>query len=199
MQLNGLDWVLLGIGLFCVGRGILRGAISQVFGIAGVLAGFVLASHYYESLSVQLSEAFPRLIGPQAVSFVLLFFLAWFCLGIVGFGISKLLQKSGLGFFDRFWGAAVGLAKALALAVILISALTFFLSPQNRMLHNSGLTPYVQEAAHVVIQATPDKVQMLFEKKQKELKRYWLDRDRGRDRVKEKTKLPFEKEARVLR
>jgi membrane protein required for colicin V production len=102
MQLNGLDWVLLGIGLFCVGRGILRGAISQVFGIAGVLAGFVLASHYYESLSVQLSEAFPRLIGPQAVSFVLLFFLAWFCLAIVGFGISKLLQKSDSAFLTGF-------------------------------------------------------------------------------------------------
>lgn len=193
MQLNGLDWVLLGIGLFCLGRGLLRGAISQVFGIAGVLAGFILASHYYEAVGNRLSQSFPSLVGAQAIGFTLLFFLAWFCLGVVGFGMSRVLERTGLGFFDRVWGGAVGLLKSLTLGVIIISALTFFLSPQSTILQKSVLTPYVQEAARVVIQATPEKVQTLFQKKQEELKRYWLDRDRGG----EKPKPQAEKEARV--
>jgi membrane protein required for colicin V production len=177
--MNGLDWVLAGIAVFSLARGMWRGAVSQVFGILGVIGGFVLASNYYQVLAVRVTQAFPSLTAPQAVSFAVLFLLTWFCIGLLGYLIGKLLHGTGLGFLDRVAGGAVGVAKAAVIAVVLISALTFFLPPQSPLLSESCLVPHVQEIGRFLVRVTPESVQTLFEEKQKELKRYWLERDRG--------------------
>lgn len=173
--MNALDWVLLCVGIICIGRGIWRGAVSQVFGIAGVLGGFLLAAHFYEGLALRLSQAFPKLAAAAVISFITLFFLTWFCIGVVGFWLARLLQRSGLGFLDRFLGAGVGCGKAAVLTIVLVSILTFFLSPQNPLLLKSYLVPHVQQIARVVIKATPDSVQQLFDRKRLEFQRHWAD------------------------
>lgn len=83
--MNGLDWFLLAVGIFCLVRGLLRGAISQLFGIAGVIGGFLLAAHSYESLARQLSALFPGLPGAAAIGFLVIFLLTWFCVGVTGY------------------------------------------------------------------------------------------------------------------
>jgi len=191
--MNELDWILASLGLLCIGRGAWRGAVSQVFGIAGALGGFFLASHFYGKLTVQLSNAFPGLSGVPFISFIILFVLTWFCLGMIGFFLARLLHRGGLGFMDRLLGAIVGLGKALVLAIIIISILTFFVQPTKSFLLQSRLAPYVQEAARFVILATPESVQRQFDLKRNELKHYWLDR-RQRD---EPLKPPVEKEVRL--
>ncbi len=181
-DMNGLDWVMVGVGLFCGARGIMRGAVSQIFGIAGLLSGFILASHYYEPLAGRLAQVFPQLSGTQVISFVLVFFLTWFCVAVVGFWIAKLLRKAGLGFLDRLWGGMIGLGKALIFSVVAISVLTLFVSPQNPLLTRSALAPYIQEAARVLVQVTPVNVQKAFEEKRKALERYWLDSQKNPDK-----------------
>ena len=174
--MNGLDWFLIGIAIVCLGRGIFRGAISQVFGIAGVIGGFLLAAHSYESVARQLAAVFPGLPGAAAISFIVIFLLTWFCVGLSGYWIGKLLRRTGLGFLDRLLGGAIGLAKALVLAVIVIALLTLLLSPKSTFLAQSYLTPYVQQAAQLLLKATPQNLQKLFEEKQKAFKRNWLER-----------------------
>lgn len=173
--MSGLDWVLVGVGAFCVLRGILRGAVSQVFGIAGVLGGFVLASHHYEALAVQVSRTFPNLSGAPAISFILLFCLTWFCVALVGYAIARLLRKTGLGFLDRLWGGVIGFGKALLIAIVTISMLTVFIPANNPLLTGSVLVPYIQDAARLLVQVTPPSVQKIFEEKRKALERYWLE------------------------
>jgi membrane protein required for colicin V production len=174
--MNGLDWLLIGIAIVCLGRGIFRGAISQVFGIAGVIGGFLLAAHSYEAIARQLAAVFPGLPGAAAISFIVIFLLTWFCVGLSGYWIGRLLRRTGLGFLDRFLGGAVGLAKALVLGVIVIALLTLLLSPKSTFLAQSILTPYVQQAAQLLLKATPQNLQKLFEERQKAFKRNWLER-----------------------
>ena len=178
--MNGLDWTLTGIGIICIGRGLWRGAISQVFGIMGVLGGFLLASHFYELTARQLSQAFPSLTVAPAISFALLFLLAWFCVGAVGHWIAKLIHRTGLGFLDRMLGGAIGLGKALLLAVVLISVLTLFLPPQNSLLCRSSLRPLVQDSARYVALACPVNVQTLLEEKRRQLEIYWNEQKPGK-------------------
>ncbi|HOI96662.1 MAG TPA: CvpA family protein [Syntrophobacter fumaroxidans] len=173
--MNGLDWVVVGVGAFCVLRGIMRGAVSQIFGIAGVLGGFVLASHHYETLAAQLARTFPKLSGTPAISFILLFCLTWFCIALAGYAVARLLRKTGLGFLDRLWGGVIGFGKALLIAVVAISMLTVFVSAKNPLLTGSVLVPYIQDAARIVVQLTPESVQKAFEEKRKALERYWLE------------------------
>lgn len=173
--MNVLDWILMGIALVCLCRGVLRGAVSQLFGIAGVVGGFWLAAHYYAQLALQLAHAFPQLSATQAqvIGFIVLFLLTWFCLGAMGFWLARLLRSSGLGFVDRFWGALVGLGKAVILSAILISSLTFFVSPRTPLLGRSRLAPHIHAIARLMVQATPQTVQKMFERKQRELEHYW--------------------------
>lgn len=182
--MNLLDWILVGLAGLAVGRGLMRGAISQLFGIAGVLGGFLLASHFYLPLSAEVRRSLPGWDVPDAVSFMLLFLLTWFCIGVVGFWIANVLRRTGLGFIDRLWGGMIGLAKAFIVAVALVSIVTVFLSPETPFIKESRLVPYVQEAAAVVIQATPDKVRNIFDEKHRQLKRYWMDeKEKGAPRV----------------
>lgn len=182
--MNGLDWILVGIGFICVSRGIWRGAVSQVFGILGVLGGFILACHFYGDVARQLSHAFPKLseITASAISFSLLFLLTWFIIGVIGFWIAKFLRWTGLGFLDRVLGGVVGLGKALLLAAVLISVLTLFLSPRDRLLAQSALRPFVQEVARYVTAATPPGVQALLEEKRRQLEQYWSEQTPDRKR-----------------
>ncbi len=178
--MNSLDWILLGVTVICVVRGIWRGAVAQIFGIASLCGGFLTAAHYYEGVAARLAHAFPNLTAVHVISFITLFLLAWFCVGLFGFGISKLLYRTGLGFFDRFFGVGVGLGKALAFSIIVISTLTFFISAKSPLLHKSYLAPHIQGMARIVIQATPASVQQLFERKRLEIERYWTAYEKTR-------------------
>jgi membrane protein required for colicin V production len=174
--MNGLDWFLIVIGIVCLGRGIFRGAVSQLFGMAGLVSGLLLAAHSYESIGRQLSGVFPGLPGAAGISFFMLFLLTWFCVGVAGYWVGTLLRHTGLGFLDRLLGGGVGLAKAFILSVMVIALLTLLLSPTSSLLAQSYLTPYVQQAAQLMLKATPKNLQDLFDEKQKMFKRKWLER-----------------------
>ncbi len=174
--MNGLDWLLIAIGFFCLIRGIFRGAVSQIFGVAGVVGGSLLAAHSYESVARQLASYFPGLPGAAGISFFVIFLLTWFCIGVTGYWIGELLHHTGLGFVDRLLGGAVGAAKALILAMMIVALLTLLLSPKSSFLTNSYLTPYVQRSTQMMLKATPRNLQQLFEEKFKAFKHHWRER-----------------------
>jgi membrane protein required for colicin V production len=185
--MNGLDWFLIVIGVICFGRGILRGAVSQLFGFVGVIGGLLLAAHSYESVARQLSTVFPGLPGTAAISFAVIFLLTWFCVGVSGYWTGRALRRTGLGFLDRLLGGAIGMAKAIVLGMISIALLAFLLAPQSPLLAQSTLTPYVQQATELLIKATPENLQKLFEEKQRTLKDRWLERGQKRTKIESAT------------
>lgn len=194
VDMNGLDWIVVVSCVFCLVRGIMRGAVSQVFGIAGLLAGFVLASHFYGGLAARLMESFPEFPAAQPAAFGILFCLTWLCIAILGFWMSRLVRLTGLAFWDRLWGGVLGAGKSALFAMILVSFLAFLLSPQNPVLKGSLVAPYVLEAAQWLIKTAPVSLQKMLEKKQEEMRRYRLDGNR-----KEKTPDgPRKKEARPV-
>ncbi|MHC1742718.1 MAG: CvpA family protein [Syntrophobacteraceae bacterium] len=176
--MGSLDWVLLCIGLFCALRGIWRGAIAQVFSIVGLVCGFLLASHFYLAVAEKLSRAFPDLGAAQGISFAVLFLLTWFCLAVCGAWLARLFRKTGLGFVDRIWGLILGCLKALLAAIVIVSGATLVLPPESPLLRQSKLTPYVYEAARIVVEITPKQVRDLFNAKREQLMEYWKERNR---------------------
>jgi membrane protein required for colicin V production len=178
--MNALDWVLGCTGILCVCRGLWRGAVSQIFGIAGVLGGFLTAAYFYQDMALRISQSFASLKATPLISFIALFFLSWFCIVILGTIFSKVLQRSGLGLMDRTVGAFLGIGKALLVAVVLISFMTFFLPPQNDLLSRSYSVPYVQRLSTVLITITPQSLQQLFDRKRIELDNYLAGYEKAR-------------------
>jgi membrane protein required for colicin V production len=170
--MNALDWVLIGIVILTTLRGLWRGAISQVFSIAGMIGGFWIASEYYQSLGGQLATAFPKLSASQAgiAAFVAIYLLAWFLFAVVGFWISRLFRRTGLGFLDRTGGGLIGVLKGILLSIILLSVLTVFLSPRHRIIAGSQLAPYVNASRDFIAKFVPKKIQSLLKSSEEELK-----------------------------
>jgi membrane protein required for colicin V production len=170
--MNVLDWVLIGIGAFCIVRGLMRGAVSQLFGIAGILAGFYVASNHYEGVAAQILKSFPGLTAAGTIAFILLFVLTWICVSIAGFWVGKMMRRVGLGFLDRLWGGMIGLGKGLIFSIIAISFLMLFTSASSPLLRGSLLTPYVQEASRFLVKLAPESVQKKYQEKHQELERF---------------------------
>ncbi len=171
--MNVLDWILIGIGAFWVLRGLVRGAISQIFGIAGIFAGFFVASHNFEQVSALINKNFPSFTGSGPVAFILLFILTWFCISVVGFWIVRIIRSAGLGFLDRLWGGMIGCGKALLFAIATISVLTLFSVGGNpTLLTQSALVPYIKEASSFMFKIAPAKVRDEFSIRQQSLEKF---------------------------
>ncbi len=179
--MNLLDWILAGAAAFSVLRGIVRGAVSQIFGILGILGGFFVAAHKYEQVGVEIRNNFPSLAGAgTTIAFILLFLLTWLCIAVAGSWIAKLMRRAGLGFVDRIWGGMIGFGKALLFAVVAVSILTLFGTKESPLLAGSLLTPYINEVTVFLLKIAPDKVQDEFSRKRESLKN-----------ILEKTSLPL--------
>ncbi len=179
--MNTLDWVLICIGAFCVLRGLMRGAISQIFGVAGILAGFLVASHQYKQVSVSLTGLFPSIGAGAAgpLSFGLLFLITWFVVGVLGSWIARVVRGVGLGFLDRLWGAMIGLAKALLFAIVTFSILTLFIDGKPALIAQSKLAPGIGEASEFLFKITPRGMQEELSKKRQDVKKLVTGRPNG--------------------
>ena len=179
--MNVLDWILVCVAGFWALRGFMRGAVSQVFGIAGILAGFFVASYQYIPVSSMLMKQFPSLASvSRPLSFVLLFVLSWFCVAVAGFWVARVLHTVGLGFVDRLWGAMIGFGKALLFAIVAISILTLFsFGGASTLIAGSKLAPSVMGASKLLFELAPANVQGELAGRQQELKKMVSERTSG--------------------
>ena len=168
---NVLDWFLIGIAAFFVLRGLMRGAVSQIFGIAGILGGAWVAFRFYEAVAAQILRHFPALSAAVAgsIAFILLFILTWFCIAFIGFWVSRMLRKVGLGFLDRLWGAIIGLGKGIIFSIVAVSFVLLFTPKESPFLRESVLLPYIQQASAFLVKMAPVSVQKKYEEKRREL------------------------------
>ena len=160
-------------------RGLVRGAISQIMGVAGILTGFLVASHHYQPVGSFITGQFPSISGTAAgpLSFILLFLLTWFCIAVVGFWVVRVLHSAGLGFLDRLWGAMIGFGKAFLFAIVTISFLTLFSFGGNSpLVAQSMLAPRVRQASQFLFKLAPVKVQEELSRKQKEVEKLLAER-----------------------
>ncbi len=176
--MNILDWILICAAAFCVLRGLLRGAVSQIFGIAGILAGFLVASYQYYGLSFYLANRFPSISTvSRPLGFVLLFLLTWFCIAVVGFWVVRILRGVGLGFIDRLWGAMIGLGKAMLFAVVAISILTLFsFGGGSSLVAESKLAPPIMHASQMLFELAPANVQGELAGRQRDIRKMVSER-----------------------
>lgn len=182
MALSTFDWIIVVFGVLCIVRGIMRGAVSQVFGIAGLLAGFVLASSLFGDVAARLGEAFPQIPAAGPISFAVLFFLTWLCVAVVGFWVSRLVHLTGLAFWDRCCGGVLGACKAALFTVVAVSLIAATLSVQHPILKGSVVAPYALDAARWLVRLMPGNPHSLLDRQSEEMKRPRRDGSpRGKD------------------
>lgn len=122
--MNWLDLTLLAILALFGLRGYFKGLFREVFSLAGIGIGFVVAVRYYETVAAfgQPFWHFSPLILKGA-AYVAIFFVVYFLISSIGWWIHRSARLLFLQTVNRVGGVAIGIGKGLA-----VTALAVFLA-----------------------------------------------------------------------
>jgi len=145
--MTGLDLAVLAILGLSMLLAFLRGVVREVIALASWVAGGVLALAMEGRLAAVLPglEASPA--ARHVIAFALIFVGVLVAGALVAFLLSKLLRATGLGFVDRFLGAAFGLARGVLVTLILVLVAGLTTLPRHDWWQNASLGPPLVTAA----------------------------------------------------
>jgi membrane protein required for colicin V production len=145
--MTALDWVIVGILVISLLTAAMNGFFVEVFSIAGLIAGLVIAGMYYMQLEPWMYRLVHSVPGAEAASFLLIAVGVLIVAGIVGRVLRSIVRKVGLGWADRLLGLVFGAVKGCVLVTIVAMAVAAFF-PEQPWVRQSQLLPYFVGAAH---------------------------------------------------
>lgn len=144
-----IDWLIVFVVLVSVLSATKKGFFLEVFSLAGLILGLVLASWNYQRLLPWMSHFIHSRPAAEAVSFLLIALGVMLLAGILGRVIRWSVHSIGLGWVDRFFGALFGVIKGFVLVTIAVLVIAAFF-PQASWFRHSRLAPCFLTAAHHV-------------------------------------------------
>jgi membrane protein required for colicin V production len=159
--MKAADWMILVVILASIIQAIRGGFFREAFGVVGLVLGYLLAAWKYGSLAGWL-ESFLRSQAFSEVAGFLIIFLAVTILASVAGRVARwAVKESGLSFFDRILGGALGLVRGCLVVAVVLMAMTAF-SPASQWLQDSRLTPYFLVAGRAAIWVAPSEMRARF-------------------------------------
>jgi membrane protein required for colicin V production len=150
------DWVIVAILLLSTAAALAQGFFQEVFSLAGVVIGFLLASWEYHLVADRLSFINPPWVA-DITGFFIIFLVVAIIAGVAGKLASWGMKQAGLRWIDRALGAVFGVIRG-ALVVTVIVMVTAAFAPQSRWLANSELAPYFLVAGRAASWLAPSEV-----------------------------------------
>jgi membrane protein required for colicin V production len=137
--------ILIILGVFGV-KGLFKGLISEVFGILGLILGYLLAFQYYTT-GAKVLEYFgiSKNISEKA-GFVAAFLAIYIIILIIGFLLKKFFKKIQLGWLDKTGGFFFGVVKAAVIVSVILSFIISTMPPKTKFrkdITHSVVTKYI--------------------------------------------------------
>lgn len=158
-----VDWLIVVVLLVSVLSAAKNGIFLEVFSLAGILIGLVVASWNYQRLLPWLTHWIHSLAAAEAVSFLLIALGIMLLAAILGRVIRWSVHSIGLGWLDRLLGAFFGFIKGFVLVTVGVLVVAAFF-PQASWFRNSRLAPCFLSAAHQVSAAAPQGLEQRIRK-----------------------------------
>lgn len=150
------DFFILGVVGISALLSLFRGLVREVLSLAGwgvaCWAAFTFSGALAPVLTAQLS------LPPSArvaVAFAALLVGVLFAFGILNFLIGKLISSTGLGGTDRMLGVLFGIARGLAIIVLLVVCAGLTPLPEDPWWQRSAFLPRLLPAARWAIEWLP--------------------------------------------
>ncbi len=136
-----LDGIILLLVVFSTLLALSQGFFYEVFNLAGVLVGYVVAAWEYPSLAKWLL----KYVSSPWVADLAAFLTIFICIAALAGACGRIARWAvagvGLRWFDRILGGAFGLVRGIAVSAILVMAMAAF-APGSPKLRDSALAPY---------------------------------------------------------
>ncbi|HUN88110.1 MAG TPA: CvpA family protein [Terriglobales bacterium] len=154
--MSAADWVIV-LGLvLSVALAVSQGFFLEVFSLAGVVVGFLLASWDYHLVSAHLSFISPPWAADIA-GFLVIFLVTAILAGVIGRIASWGMKQVGLRWIDRALGGVFGLLRGALVVTFTLMAVAAF-APQTQWLQKSNLAPYFLVVGRAASWLTPPQV-----------------------------------------
>jgi membrane protein required for colicin V production len=175
--MNSLDIffiVLIGASIL---YSLIRGLVREIFSFLAVILGFIGASYGYTYAAKWLGKWVESEFFALTLGFLILLIVISLIISLLGRFLSGLVKKVHLSWADRIGGAAFGFLKAILLVAIVSLVLTAFLPPKSKILSDSKVAPAALTIARGLCMVVPEKLQDLYEEKERVLRRYWASQE----------------------
>jgi membrane protein required for colicin V production len=155
------DWVILLVIVISVIQAAGEGFFHQAFGIAGLVAGYLVAAWQYRRLAERFAPHVKAEWLADIAGFLIIFVGIILVAGIAGRITRWLAKEAGLSFFDRFLGGILGFLRGcLLIAIVLVSMAAF--TPTSKWLEGSSLAPYFLVVGRAAIWMAPAELRGRF-------------------------------------
>ena len=159
--MNVLDLGMMGVVVASTLIAAAHGFFFELFALAGVIAGYVLAAWQYTRLAPRFMGLVKAAWVADLAAFLIIFFVVLLVATVIGRIARWGVAAVGLRFVDRVLGAAFGLARGLLLVAVVVLGMATF-APNAGLLVNSAGAPYVLLIGRAVIWVAPARVREQF-------------------------------------
>ncbi len=159
--MSALDWVIILVVLLSAALAAAQGFLFEVFSLAGVVIGYLLAVWEYQRVAAWFAPYVKQPWVAEIAGFLVIFVAVILLAGIAGRLARWSAREAGLRWFDRVLGGAFGLVRGVLVAAVLTMALASF-APGSQWLARSSIGPYVLVVGRAAIWVAPSEVRQRF-------------------------------------
>ncbi len=146
--MNPVDIVVFVFVFVMAIRGLIKGFVRELFGLAALVIGIVVAHQFHASFGRMIADYIKiNLLTANIAAFFIIFFSVYIVLFLIGLTISTMIRKIDLGFIDRVFGLAFGVTKAgiiILLLVLFIDSFSVFKPLADSLRKDSKVFGYVE-------------------------------------------------------
>ncbi|HEV2275169.1 MAG TPA: CvpA family protein [Acidobacteriaceae bacterium] len=149
-----IDLLILAVIAISVVSAFIKGFLVELFSLAGVVLGFLIAAADYGRLAPWIDRWVRDPRAGDLIAFILIALGIMAAASLAGHLLRGTIRRIGLGFVDRLLGALFGFLKGCAVITIAVMAIAAFL-PRADWLKSSKLAPFFLAAARDGSHMTP--------------------------------------------
>ena len=159
--MNVADWIIILVLLVSVIQAASSGFFQEIFGLAGLVFGYLIAAWQYRHLAGHFAPFISSRWLGEIVAFLAIFLGIMVLAGVLGKIVRWAMKEAGLRGVDRFLGGVLGLVRGCLLVAIVLLGMTAF-TPTSSELQDSALSPYFLVVGRAVIWLAPSELRAEF-------------------------------------
>jgi membrane protein required for colicin V production len=170
--MTALDYFVVIVVAASVALGATRGIIKGIISVISAIAGLLAAAHFYEQGAWLAGWFVERGRARDLLGFVMIFLLVMVAGSFAARGLGKRLRRGGLNWVDRFLGAGVGLVRGWLVCSALYLALTAF-PVKLEAVERARFAPALLEGTRVIAYLASSEMRQQFFEGYTKIKRLW--------------------------
>lgn len=152
--MHWLDVVIIVVAALVGLSGLRNGIIKMAFGLAGLIAGIVLAGRYYGGLAALLSP--DEAIWAKILSYIIILAAIIIVAGVIGWFVAKLAHLAMLGWLDGLLGLVIGVFMGCMLCAAVLAIAGMHSTSAQAAINQSAIASFLLGGFPLLLALLPE-------------------------------------------